>query len=510
LTSGPNTGGENNQGTIVTIYGKRFGSERGSSTVTVGGGTVAAYKLWSDTKIAVAIGSAATTGNIVVHTSAGDSNGVPFTVRAGNIYCVSTAGSDSNSGRFPNSCWRTIANAKDTISAGDIAYVLTGVSQTAEDNYRASLAVMSGGTASAPKAIVAYPGATVTVGSNSREYGIRTPAIGGSFNYWVLAGLAIRGVTAVDLLDVDGWRVIGNDISCPNGAGATACFHTDSTTNLKFFGNYVHHTGTNCGSDCKLYHAVYFTTNSNYIEMAWNTVVPNPDRTSKAGCRAVQFYSTGGSDQYGLSVHDNLVHDAICDGINFSTVDPSRGVVEAYNNVVYRVGTGPDPSGQASNYTCFNVDGSSGGGTAELYNNTVYDCGSRGGGDAGALSLYINTRLRNNIIRQLSGESYFSSGGGNCSRISGSSNIWYGAGSAPSCANLTGNINSDPKFVNVANFDFHLQTGSPAIGAGVNIPSLATDIDGVSRPSGGAPFDLGAYQFLQRPDPPSGLTAVVR
>src|SRR5713226_8693085 len=96
LTSGPNAGGENNNGTILTIYGKRFGGTQSSSTVTVGTGTVAAYKLWSDSKIAAAIGSAATTGNVVVNTSAGPSNGVPFTVRSGNIRCVSTTGSNSN------------------------------------------------------------------------------------------------------------------------------------------------------------------------------------------------------------------------------------------------------------------------------------------------------------------------------------------------------------------------------------------------------------------------------
>src|SRR5713226_6267140 len=72
LQSGPNTGGENNHGTILTIYGKWFGSTRGGSTVTVGGGPVAAYLQWGVPaltgsgmqKIAVAIGSAARTGPV--------------------------------------------------------------------------------------------------------------------------------------------------------------------------------------------------------------------------------------------------------------------------------------------------------------------------------------------------------------------------------------------------------------------------------------------------------------
>ena len=52
LESGPNKGGERNQGAYVTIYGKGFGSSQGSSFVTVGGGMVAAYPVWTDSRIA--------------------------------------------------------------------------------------------------------------------------------------------------------------------------------------------------------------------------------------------------------------------------------------------------------------------------------------------------------------------------------------------------------------------------------------------------------------------------
>ena len=40
LTSGPNTGGQNNQGVFVTIWGNNFGSSQGSSSITVGGGAL--------------------------------------------------------------------------------------------------------------------------------------------------------------------------------------------------------------------------------------------------------------------------------------------------------------------------------------------------------------------------------------------------------------------------------------------------------------------------------------
>src|SRR5689334_17437612 len=80
LESGPNAGGENNRGAFVTLYGNHFGSSRGNSTITVGGGPVAAYPIWSDTKITFQLGPLAATGKIVATVNGQTSTGVPFTV----------------------------------------------------------------------------------------------------------------------------------------------------------------------------------------------------------------------------------------------------------------------------------------------------------------------------------------------------------------------------------------------------------------------------------------------
>src|SRR5579872_5472485 len=115
LTSGPNTGGENGKGAYVTLVGNGFGIARGSSTVTVGGGAADNYPVWTNTKITFQLGAAAKTGNVVVNVSGkGASNGLPFTVRAGNIFFVSSSGADTNPGSFA-SPWATIPQAKNTI-----------------------------------------------------------------------------------------------------------------------------------------------------------------------------------------------------------------------------------------------------------------------------------------------------------------------------------------------------------------------------------------------------------
>jgi hypothetical protein len=55
----------------------------------------------------------------------------------------------------------------------------------------------------------------------------------------------------------------------------------------------------------------------------------------------------------------------------------------------------------------------------------------------------------------------------------------------------TGTITGDPKFVNVSTNDYHLLTGSPAIGAGVlNAPDH--DIDGKTWTP---PITIGAYVY---------------
>src|SRR3989449_659255 len=154
LESGPNIGGQNDNGTILTLYGKRFGPTQGGSTITVGGGQVALYLLWSDSKVAVAIGANAATGSVVVHTSVGDSNGVPFTVRPGNIYFASPAGSDTNPGTFA-APFRTPVKGKNALAPGDILYLMDGISTSVIDNFGAVLNLRSSGAPGLPKAIVA-------------------------------------------------------------------------------------------------------------------------------------------------------------------------------------------------------------------------------------------------------------------------------------------------------------------------------------------------------------------
>jgi len=363
---------------------------------------------------------------------------------------------------------------------------------------------MSAGTQTNPLALVVYPGATVKIGNGGVGYGFRLPAIsGGPFNWWVIAGFTISAqYTGLAVPYATGSRMIANDVTCSttSATGYAACLTADSGSTTWLYGNNIHDIGFS--GSTKTYHAVYWSVDTNHDWFAWNTV------KNVLGCRGIQFYTYTGSDMYDIHVHDNVIHDVRCDGINFSTVNPTKGTVEAYNNIIYHVGTGPDPSDGAAVYSCINVNTQAGysGAYTEIYNNTMYDCGGRGNSDSGAISDSAPARLRNNVIDLLPGESWVTASTG-CTNITGSNNLGPVASTRSS---MTGGITLDPLFLALSTDDFHLTATSPAIGAGLNIAGLKYDFDGMPRPTTAA-FDIGAYQYalIQRPAAPTLLKVTV-
>jgi len=154
---------------------------------------------------------------------------------------------------------------------------------------------------------------------------------------------------------------------------------------------------------------------------------------------------------------NNSFHDCGARGLLVS----SGTGTQVYNNIIYRVGTDPQFSGDSlkvGGYGFATHD-------VQAYNNTIY------GNQHNCITVGVSagdttgTILRNNICYKNNPDSISPNGN-----------------SVTQDHNLLG---TDPLFVNAAGADFHLQANSPAIDAGVAIPGLSFN--------GTAP-DLGAFE----------------
>lgn len=514
LVSGPNSGGESNNGTILTIDGNNFGATQSTSSVTVGGGAVATYKTWSNTKIQVAIGASAVSGAVSVRvgglnsTCENHDDGCNFTVRSGSIFYVSPTGSDAANGAFATP-WLTATHAVNTMTAGSIVYYMNGFIVTAPDGtgWHAALLISTGHGAptclvTTPCAMVAYPGATATFGSltpvsgsgDTTIYGIRTD---GTTSNWDILGLKVRGPNcAYSITGGTNWRTINLDVQATD-TGAQQCGAGDyeNLTTAYVYGNNFH----NSGASNKQGHTVYFTTNVNSVFMGWNQVVSNTT------CYDVQFHSSSAPDQFDLHVHDNYFTGNPCAAINFATVDPSKGVVEAYNNVMWKSGNGPVPTGGSSDFACIYMAGilnagSAPTGTVQVYNNTMRDCGSQNTGRWGAVLIAdqgsgsgIHYNFTNNITSLAANELYFGfDGTASSSYVTCSGgNLFFNGGATPSYCNTTA-VNADPQFISTTIPNLNLQATSPAIAAGSSAHVPVYDFNGLLRPS---PPAMGAYEL---------------
>jgi hypothetical protein len=122
-----------------------------------------------------------------------------------------------------------------------------------------------------------------------------------------------------------------------------------------------------------------------------------------------------------------------------------------------------------------------------VYNNTGL-AGIWIGGGSNNVKIYNNT---------IYGNSNYGIAGDVNSSVEFRNNIAYNNGTNINCGSAvcTNNLTSNPSFVDVANGNFRLQAGSPAIDAGVSLGSIVpTDTNGVLRPQGSG-VDIGAYEF---------------
>jgi hypothetical protein len=266
LNSAPPTGGEGDKdGAFLCVYGEHFGGVRGSSSIGIGGVQQTTYKLWADTgapykpghyaKACVQISHQTPLGTTTIHltTKMGTSNGLPFHVRQGKVYFVAPDGSDRTGDGSSEHPWMSIRHCQDHMAAGDTCYVGNGVKVTSNDRYGAAIALTSSGQPGNPKALVAYPGATVLIDNNGSPGAARALtnlAPSDEINDWTIAGMVFDSVRlSVQLSRGRGLRLVDNDISC----SGERCYGYDgglvvggpgvNLSDITVLGNRIHDVG---------------------------------------------------------------------------------------------------------------------------------------------------------------------------------------------------------------------------------------------------------------------------
>lgn len=215
VESGPVTGGPNNEGAPISIFGRGFGAARGQSRVTIGGVAVSSYWVWGERNaanaaldmIVVQPGPLVTGGAIVVTVAGSASNSnYQFTKTNSKIHAIATTGSDSASCTMSLPC-ATIQHVAGNVAApGDILLMRGGNYSESEVWLRADY--NQSGAAGLQKVIKAYPGEVVNLTNAARPFILDA-------NYITVSGLNFKNGKSIGLPDIPlpgrrGARLINN------------------------------------------------------------------------------------------------------------------------------------------------------------------------------------------------------------------------------------------------------------------------------------------------------------
>jgi len=177
--------------------------------------------------------------------------------------------------------------------------------------------------------------------------------------------------------------------------------------------------------------------------------------------------------------------------------------IQIYYNVFYNVGTvggGWNTNGFSEGYQPgFTFD------NLKFYNNVFIAATVAGANPISAIQIpgkgtTTNVEIKNNIIMNFNSAISTGYSGGTIKGVTIANNIFYNngatiswTGTVPTAISESNTITSNPLFNSPTNF--HLQSTSPAINAGVNV-GLTSDKDDnpVPYPANGAP-DIGAYEY---------------
>ena len=371
-----------------------------------------------------------------------------------STYYVATNGSDSNPGTLA-SPWLSISNSLGKMKGGDTLYIRGGTYTGSVD-----ISKPSGTSTSTPTVVKAYNGEAVILKGNSISSG-SSSLIG--VNHFIIDGITFTGSNIGYIVESVNDVTIKN--STVHDVGQQGWFIHNNSSYVTLDHSTVYNTGllTNMNGE-----GIYIGTaassapydNTNNVSITNNTVYNIADEGIELKNASYKILVDGNTftninnanNSYGLGGGAIEINES--SGYSGNPQDIIRNNVISNTPIGIRVDTG-----------------------ATVYNNIVYGVSGTGiqvdNSNSYARNVYFNT-IDATTAKALSGGS--------------SQTVKNNIG--PS---LSGNVASNSAFyVNAANHDYHLVSGSSAINAGAAISGITTDKDGVTRAS---PPDMGAYEY---------------
>jgi hypothetical protein len=398
-------------------------------------------------------------------------------------YYVSATGKDSNSGTSTTAPFLTIKKAADLTKPGDIVNVMNGT-------YGPFIISHAGSHTGGYITYQAYPGQHPTVLKNGTTWD--------GIQIWNSAG-------GPSYIVIDGFTILGNAQSITLSQAQSAPDKNNTTNgNCIGGGSSVHHviirnnTVSYCPGGGMLFTGDYISIYKNIIH---HNSYWSPYDTSGI---TVQGTNSDGSTAAKIFVYDNLLYNnqnyicnkyqtnpcQITDGegiiVDSNKSSGYNGRIQIYNNITYNNG-GPGIAVHASQHV-------------DIFNNTTYKnnisatepvpfTAHTAGGEITATNSN-DVRVLNNINYGNSSVPMIYAGLTSVTSLVWDYNILFnGIGAAPRGVH---DLAVNPLFVPSPPFNFHLQTGSPAIGSGTSALVPKYDFDGNLRSSGSV--DRGAYR----------------
>jgi len=575
LTWGPKTGwqGSATQGAAVTIWGNNLSTSGtvnacGQSLASSDSSKVAEWNATTNPTVPRGLGritfwlnssmSATCSEGISVTTNGSTTNVLPFSIASGKIYFVATSGNDSNNGLYAaqgsgtNGPFRHLYKFNPANGLGDAQYIMYvrggtyGISSGELDPNGCGggdlIELCSAmGSASAQKALIAYPGelASMSLRYTSRGFDY-TNESGGQHLYLTFSKLNFDGSglnSTQDTFDIYGqyWRFVGNNIVNyrPTSEIQSGFLWVTASEYISIYGNYFYNNGFNA-----MGHNIYIKTqpgpplsttllSTHEIDLGWNEISTPYSNENHGGAIFLSRSSDTPSGAYThhIYIHHNYFHDGtqgdfiyVADG---SQVDNTYIYDNIFNQGSYTAGYGSGIFLQTGTYHI------------SLYNNTIYQVAAPGASATNAC-IYSSAptsseivQTENNICYGLPNEAMYIAEGGIGSWVS-TNDLFYNPSGAPSFSGsitrtspVGGSAGTNPLFVTNGS-NFNLQSTSPARNAGINLyntlsglPSGNMDYAGLPYPNSGS-WDVGALQYgpgggtSSAPNPPTGLSAVVQ